>query len=68
VHRLSAVPGLTGHAVVPDAAVSLECRLYAEHPAGDHVLFLGRVVAIHGGGGDEPPLIFHRSRYTGLVP
>jgi flavin reductase (DIM6/NTAB) family NADH-FMN oxidoreductase RutF len=51
---------------MPGALVSLECRLYAEYPGGDHVLFLGEVVAIHGPGAGEP-LVFHRSRYVDLA-
>jgi flavin reductase len=67
VRRLAAVPGITGNALVPSALASIECRLYAEYPGGDHVLFLGRVVAIHGNGNAEPPLVFHRSRYVRLA-
>lgn len=67
VDRLHAVPGVTGNAVVPAAAASLECGLYAEYPGGDHVLFLGDVVAIHAGAGSEDPLVFHRRRYARLA-
>lgn len=66
MRRLRAVPGVTGDAIVPGAVVSLACELWAEHPGGDHVLFIGRVVRIDGGDAERPPLLFHRSRYAGL--
>ena len=31
--------------IVREAAAALECRLYSEHEAGDHVLVIGEVVA-----------------------
>lgn len=66
MRRLGAVPGVTGDAVLPSALVSFACELFAEHPGGDHVLFVGRVVRIHGLDTDRAPLLFHRSRYAGL--
>ena len=38
------------------AVAWLECRLEAEHPAGDHTLFLGRVERTEHGA-DTPPLL-----------
>jgi 3-hydroxy-9,10-secoandrosta-1,3,5(10)-triene-9,17-dione monooxygenase reductase component len=64
--RLAAVQGATGNAVIPSAEAYFECELYAEHEAGDHVLLIGRVVALHDRAGDPDPLVFHRGRYTRL--
>jgi flavin reductase (DIM6/NTAB) family NADH-FMN oxidoreductase RutF len=66
MRRLGAVVGVTGNAVVPSALASVECEPYAALPGGDHILLLGRVVAIHGDDADAPPLVFHRSRYVTL--
>ena len=33
--------------LLSDAVANFECRLESEHPAGDHVIFVGRVVAAH---------------------
>jgi flavin reductase (DIM6/NTAB) family NADH-FMN oxidoreductase RutF len=37
--------GITGAPLLHDALASLECRLVSTHPAGDHTLFIGEVVA-----------------------
>jgi len=65
--RLGAIEGITGSAVVPSAVASFECRLHAEYPGGDHILLVGRVVAIHCENPDREPLLFHRSRYASLT-
>jgi flavin reductase (DIM6/NTAB) family NADH-FMN oxidoreductase RutF len=33
--------------LLADAVANLECRLESEHEAGDHIIFVGRVVASH---------------------
>jgi flavin reductase (DIM6/NTAB) family NADH-FMN oxidoreductase RutF len=64
--HLGAVEGITGSAVVPSAVACFECRLHAEYPGGDHILLVGRVVAIHCEDPERRPLLFHRSRYASL--
>ncbi|MER0443391.1 flavin reductase family protein [Streptomyces sp. Edi4] len=64
--RLGAVEGVLGNAVVPEAEAFFECELYATHEAGDHVLLVGRIVALHDRAGDPRPLLFHRGRYARL--
>ncbi|MDB1089545.1 flavin reductase family protein [Streptomyces sp. ACA25] len=64
--RCGAVEGITGNAVVPDAVASFECLLHAVHPAGDHVLLIGRVVALHGGAAGSRPLLFHQGSFSRL--
>lgn len=56
----SGVPLLEG------ALAHLACNLVAEHPAGDHTIFLGEVesMACH----DGEPLLFHRGQYRRLAP
>jgi flavin reductase (DIM6/NTAB) family NADH-FMN oxidoreductase RutF len=43
----------------------LECRVAAEHPAGDHTFFVGEVVAV-ARGSDAAPLVRHAGRYASL--
>jgi flavin reductase (DIM6/NTAB) family NADH-FMN oxidoreductase RutF len=43
----------------------LECRLYAEHPAGDHTIALLEVTAL-GTLPELEPLVFHRSDFRSL--
>ncbi|WP_329127001.1 flavin reductase family protein [Streptomyces caniferus] len=64
--RIGAVEGTTGDAVVPSAVAAFECRLETEYEAGDHVLLIGRVVAVHRAPDAARPLVFHQGRYTRL--
>jgi flavin reductase (NADH) len=47
------------------AIVSLVCRVWSEHPGGDHRIVVGEVerVAL---GRDAPPLLYFRRSYRGL--
>ncbi|WP_336320944.1 flavin reductase family protein [Streptomyces lavendofoliae] len=58
--------GDTGNALVDGAVLSVDCEVEHEYPGGDHVLFIGRVAALHMP--DEPPapLVYHRGRYASL--
>ena len=44
--------GGTGQPVLDDALASFECRLWAEYPGGDHVIFVGEVLKIKTRDGD----------------
>lgn len=55
----SGVPLLEG------ALAHLSCNLVAEHPAGDHTIFIGEVEAMSCYEGE--PLLFHRSQYRRLA-
>lgn len=39
--------GPSGQPVLASAVTSLECRLWAEYPGGDHVIFIGEVMNIN---------------------
>ncbi len=53
---------VTGAPVIDGAAAFLDCRLAATHDAGDHLIFVGEVVAL-GHDPDVRPLLFHGGRY-----
>ena len=55
----------TGAPLFDDALVALDCRVEDAHEAGDHVIYVGRVLAIREGEGD--PLVYHRGRYRALA-
>lgn len=57
----------TGAPVLDDVSAYLDCRLRASHEAGDHIIFVGEVMAI-GGRHDTRPLLFHRGQYRYLPP
>lgn len=53
--------GLGGAPILAGCAAVLECERFAEHAAGDHVLFIGRVRQLF----EAPlqPLVFQSGRY-----
>jgi flavin reductase (DIM6/NTAB) family NADH-FMN oxidoreductase RutF len=55
---------VTGAPLIPGAIASLDCRVVAEHDAGDHVLVVGEIEAFVRGDGD--PLLYWRGGYRGL--
>lgn len=65
-HLISAhgVPRLGG------AVAHLDCKIVAEHPAGDHVIVVGEVLeldAVDGLTDAHAPLIFHRGAFARLA-
>ncbi len=52
----------TGSPVIEGSAAYFDCRLVAAHSAGDHIVFIGEVLAL-GAASDVPPLLFHHGRY-----
>ena len=59
----------TGSPVIDSALAHLDCTLDAAHNAGDHSIFVGRVVdaAVHRPFGTRP-LLYHAQRYARLDP
>jgi flavin reductase (DIM6/NTAB) family NADH-FMN oxidoreductase RutF len=62
-HGIAWRPGdATGSPLLDGAVGWLECRVEAEHPAGDHTLFVGEVVAAEPGR-RRPGLVYVGSAY-----
>lgn len=57
--------GTGGAPLLAGALGSLECRLVAEHPVGDHSLFVGEVESVRLGT-SAPPLVYHDGAYRTL--
>jgi flavin reductase (DIM6/NTAB) family NADH-FMN oxidoreductase RutF len=53
-----------GLILLDGALAHLECERYAEHPAGDHTIVVGRVVG--GSTRDGRPLLYYRGGYAAL--
>jgi len=53
---------VTGSPLLTGAVGYLDCRLAATHDAGDHLLFIGEVLAL-GAEAEVEPLLFHAGRY-----
>lgn len=51
----------TGAPVLDDALAWLDCRVVAAHPAGDHTIFVGEVLAADAREGT--PLLYYRGGY-----
>lgn len=56
-------PGETGLPLLNGVIATLECEVVAAHTVGDHVLFIGRVVAIANDEHHPMPLLYYRRRY-----
>jgi len=54
--------GATGSPLIEGVTGYLDCRLEHSHEAGDHVIFIGRVLALHTDA-ERDPLLFHGGRY-----
>ena len=53
-------------AIVLDGVLAhIECDKVAEHPAGDHSIFIGRVVG--GRSREGEPLLYYRGGYAGMA-
>lgn len=53
---------ITGSPILDHVAAYLDCRVVASHDAGDHIVFMGEVLAL-GLDHDARPLVYHRARY-----
>jgi flavin reductase len=53
---------ITGSPLLDGAAAQMDCRLHAAHQAGDHMIFIGEVVALNVDS-EAKPLIFHGGGY-----
>lgn len=56
----------TGAPLIPGALAALDCRRHAVHDGGDHVILVGRVVALRSRA-DGRPLLYVRGAYGDLA-
>ena len=54
--------GVSQQPVLDEALASLECRLWAEYPGGDHAIFVGEVIDIRMGQGQ--PAAYFKGRLS----
>ncbi|WP_200258556.1 flavin reductase family protein [Streptomyces sp. HSG2] len=58
----------TGAPRLAGAVAWVDCAVHAVHPGGDHLIVVGRVLALGRDDVAPPPLVFHRGRLTSLCP
>ena len=56
----------TGAPIIEDSVAWYDCRLAATYASGDHVIFVGEVVAVGFGDESRRPLLYFANRYAGL--
>ena len=64
---LEVLRGETGVPILRGGLGSVECRVWAEHDGGDHLLVVGEVVSLAAGVASDP-LVFYRGGYRALAP
>jgi flavin reductase (DIM6/NTAB) family NADH-FMN oxidoreductase RutF len=58
------ISGATGVPLIPGALAHFECERHAVHDGGDHLIFVGRVLALgRTAGSVSGPLVFFSGRY-----
>ena len=58
------IAGATGVPLIPGALAHFECERHAVHDGGDHLIFIGRVLALGRSGSlASRPLVFFSGRY-----
>jgi 3-hydroxy-9,10-secoandrosta-1,3,5(10)-triene-9,17-dione monooxygenase reductase component len=57
---------VAGSPVLHDVHAYIDCDMWAEHEAGDHVIVVGRVLEL-GVSADAGPLLFYRGAYGRLL-
>jgi flavin reductase (DIM6/NTAB) family NADH-FMN oxidoreductase RutF len=55
----------SGVPLLDNTLAQLACNVVAEHPAGDHTIFIGEVESMESHDGE--PLLFHRGQYRRLA-
>ncbi|HKA15860.1 MAG TPA: flavin reductase family protein [Myxococcota bacterium] len=58
--------GRTGAPLLRGVAVNIDCRVVAEHDAGDHVVYIGQVEEVRSF--DHEPLLYFRGAYGRFEP
>jgi flavin reductase (DIM6/NTAB) family NADH-FMN oxidoreductase RutF len=66
-HGVAHVPGYAGAPLLEGALAHLECRPYAQHDGGDHVIFVVEVVSFATSVSERQPLVFFGGRYHRLA-
>lgn len=63
-------PSSLGSPILEGVLSFIDCKLEAEHDAGDHTFVVGRVINLQAFPSERPPLLFYRGLYGsfGILP
>ncbi len=64
--RVETRAGIGGLPLLPEYAALLQCATEHRYPGGDHLILVGRVLAVERHRAE--PLVFHAGRYRSLSP
>lgn len=59
--------GISGAPLLPDGLTRLQCAAEQRHEAGDHIIFVARVLTFEVSPSTAAPLVFYRGRYRNLA-
>ena len=60
--------GIDDLPLLPECIVRFQCKTEYRYEGGDHLILVGRVMQIDCEACEQPPLVFHASRYARLAP
>jgi flavin reductase (DIM6/NTAB) family NADH-FMN oxidoreductase RutF len=63
--QISHSTAASGSPIIDGTTCFFDCHLHAAHEAGDHIIFIGEVMAM-GNEMDVMPVLFHRGKYRYL--
>ncbi len=66
-HTIEHSPGYGEAPILADVLAHFECKPYAQHDGGDHVIFVCEVLRFAASNVEEDPLVFYRGRYHTLA-
>jgi flavin reductase (DIM6/NTAB) family NADH-FMN oxidoreductase RutF len=66
-HDVAHAAGYAEAPLIAGALAHFECRPYAHHDGGDHVIFIAEVLSFATPSPEEEPLVFFRGRYRSLA-
>jgi len=61
------VMGKAGLPILKNTLASFECEIWQRYDGGDHVILVGKVLAMENSGGDAKPLLFFSGGYQELA-
>ena len=62
---IDTTPGIADLPILSTFAACFQCKAFAAHEAGDHIILIGEVLDFESH--EKEPLLFHRGRYAEIA-